>query len=46
VTPSFLASSACALVVRQELVERRIEQADGRREALEGLEDADEVFRW
>ena len=32
------------VVVRQELVERRIEQADGRGQALERFEDADEVL--
>ena len=45
VTPSALASSRLALVVvRQELVQRRIEQADGHRQALHRLEDADEVL--
>ena len=44
-TPIFFArSSCCALVVRQELVQRRIEEADGGREALERLEDAGEVL--
>ena len=32
------------LVVRQELVQRRVEQADRDRQALHRLEDADEVF--
>ena len=35
---------AAPCVVRQELVQRRIEQADGGRETLEGLEDAGEVL--
>ena len=43
--PSFFARSFCwSLVVRQELVQRRIEEADGRREAFQRLEDADEVL--
>ena len=45
VTPSSLASLGLALgVVRQELVQRRIEQADRHRQALHRLEDADEVL--
>src|SRR5438067_874862 len=32
------------LVMRQELVQRRVEQADRHRQALHRLEDADEVF--
>ena len=43
--PSFFARSVCcSSVVRQELVERRIEETDRRREAFERLEDAGEVF--
>ena len=30
--------------MREELVQRRVEEADGGREAFERLEDADEVF--
>ena len=44
-TPSFFARSACcSRRVRQELVQRRIEQADRRRAALQRLEDAVEVL--
>ena len=43
-TPSFFASSACcSLRVRQELVQRRIEEADRRRVALQRPEDAGEI---
>ncbi len=31
-------------IVRQELVQRRVQEADGRRAAIQGLEDADEVL--
>ena len=43
--PSWLGDLALAgVVVREELVERRIEQADGHRQAVHRLEDADEVL--
>jgi hypothetical protein len=43
-TPSLLASSACwSCGVRQELVQGRIEEADGRGQAVERAEDAGEV---
>ena len=43
--PSWLRDLALArLVVRQEFVERGIEQADGDRQAVHRLEDADEVL--
>ena len=44
-TPIFFASSSCcSLRVRQELVQRRIEEADRRRVALQRAEDAGEVL--
>ena len=43
-TPIFSARSCLrGFLVREELVQRRVEEADGGREALEGLEDAGEV---
>ena len=45
VMPIFCASSCLrGVVVRQEFVQRRIEEANRRREALERLEDADEIL--
>ena len=42
--PSFCARSACDFLrVREELVQRRIEETDRGREALQRLEDAEEV---
>ena len=45
VAPSFLGQVAPGgVVVGQELVEGRVEEADGGGQALEGLEDADEIL--
>ena len=33
-------------IVRHELVQGRVDQADRHREAVHGLEDADEIARW